>query len=104
MISNLSVVDARKETLARFLAAYDETLDWMYSSPEAIKAYAEWVKVPEKLAQRVRDEFFPRENLRLHRLEGLDLAIADAVAFKFLSTPLSKEQQEIFFAPYARPR
>lgn len=103
MLTNLATAETRKDALARFLAAYRETLDWMYSSPEAVKAYAEWVKVPEKLALRVRDEFFPRENLRLDRLEGLDLAMADAVAFKFLAAPLSREQQSVLFATYAKP-
>jgi NitT/TauT family transport system substrate-binding protein len=103
MIANLAAAETRRDSIARFLKAYRETLDWMYSSPDAIKAYAEWVKVPEKLATRVRDEFFPRDNLRLDRLEGLDLAMADAVTFKFLPAPLTKEQQDAFFGFYARP-
>jgi NitT/TauT family transport system substrate-binding protein len=103
MITNVQTAETRKDALARFLKAYDETLDWMYSSPEAVKAYAEWVKVPEQLATRVRDQFFPRDTLRLERREGIDQAIADAVTFKFLAAPLTKEQQDTFFAHYARP-
>jgi NitT/TauT family transport system substrate-binding protein len=103
MIANLPAAETRKDSIARFLKAYSETLDWMYASPDAIKAYAEWVNVPEKLAQRVRDEFFPRDNLRLDRLEGVDLAMTDAVAFKFLPAPLTKEQTDAFFTFYARP-
>jgi NitT/TauT family transport system substrate-binding protein len=103
MITNVQTAETRKDALTRFLKAYDETLNWMYSSPEAVKAYAEWVKVPEKLATRVRDQFFPRDSLRLDRREGIDQAIADAVTFKFLTAPLTKEQQDTFFAHYARP-
>jgi NitT/TauT family transport system substrate-binding protein len=103
MITNVQTAETRKDALVRFLKAYDETLNWMYSSPEAVKAYAEWVKVPEKLATRVRDQFFPRDVLRLERREGIDQAITDAVAFKFLAAPLTKEQQDTFFAHYARP-
>jgi NitT/TauT family transport system substrate-binding protein len=103
MITNVQTADTRKDALARFFKAYDETLNWMYSSPEAVKAYSEWVKVPEKLATRVRDQFFPRDTLRLERREGIDQAMADAVTFKFLSAPLTKEQQETFFAHYVKP-
>ena len=103
MIANVPTLEARKDVLGKFLAAYHETLDWMYSSSEAIKAYAEWVKVPEKVAQHARDDFYPRDNLRLDRLEGIDLAMADAVAFKFLTAPLTREQQDTFFAAYAKP-
>ena len=103
MIANVPVLEQKKELLARFIAGYRETLEWMYSAPGAITAYAAWVKVPESVAKRARDEFYPRDNLRLERLESVDLAIADAVAFKFLPAPLTREQQEAFFAPYAKP-
>jgi NitT/TauT family transport system substrate-binding protein len=103
MITNVPTIEAKKEQVAKFIAAYRETLEWMYSSPDAIKAYAEWVKVPEKVVQRVRDEFYPRDNLRLDRREGIDLAMTDAVTFKFLAAPLTKEQQDTFFAAYAKP-
>ena len=103
MITNVPTIEAKKEQVAKFIAAYRETLEWMYSSPDAIKAYAEWVKVPEKVVQRVRDEFYPRDNLRLDRREGIDLAMTDAVTFKFLAVPLTKEQQDTFFAAYAKP-
>ncbi len=102
MISNLDTVEHRKDAIDRYIAAYRETLDWMYSSPDAIKAYAEWVKVPENVALRSRKEFFPRDNLRLDRLEGVDLAMEDAVTFKFLAAPLTQEQKNTFFAPYVK--
>jgi NitT/TauT family transport system substrate-binding protein len=84
------------------LQAYRETLDWMYSDPAALKAYAEWVNVPETLAKEVRDQFYPKNNLRLDRLSGLDEAMADAVSMKFLAAPLTKQQQDDLFKYYAR--
>ena len=69
----------------------------MYSDPAAIKAYAEWVNVPEPLAQRVRDEFYPKENLNPDRISGLDQAMAEAVESKFIPAPLTKEQLDQFF-------
>ena len=81
----------RRDAIERFLKAYHETLDWMYSNPEALKAYAAWVNIPEALARDVRDQFYPRENLRLDRLSGLEAAMADAVSMKFLPAPLTKD-------------
>jgi NitT/TauT family transport system substrate-binding protein len=72
----------------------------MYSDPAALKAYAEWVNIPENLAKEVRDQFFPKENLRLDRLSGLDAAMADAVSLKFLPAPLTKQQQDELFKYY----
>jgi len=102
MIANAGVLEQRPDVINRYLQAYSETLDWMYSDPAALKAYAEWVNVPESLAKQVRDEFFPRENLRLDRLSGLNEAMADAVNLKFLPAPLTKEQQDELFKYYAR--
>jgi NitT/TauT family transport system substrate-binding protein len=103
MIANLESVEKRRDAVERYLQAYRETLDWMYSDPAALQAYAAWVGIPEPLAREVRDQFFPKENLRLERLSGLDEAMVDAVSLKFLSAPLSKEQQAELFKYYARP-
>jgi len=103
MIANAAIAEQRRDAIDRYVKAYRETLDWMYSDPAALKAYAEWVNVPESLAREVRDQFYPKENLRLDRLSGLDVAMADAVSLKFLAAPLAKPQQEELFKYYARP-
>jgi NitT/TauT family transport system substrate-binding protein len=102
MIANTAAAEQRRDVLDRYLQAYRETLDWMYSDPAALKAYAEWVNIPETLAKEVRDQFYPRDNLRLDRLSGLDEAMADAVSMKFLAAPLTKQQQDDLFKYYAR--
>ena len=74
----------------------------MYSDPAALKSYAEWVNVPEPLAREVRDRFYPKENLRIDRLAGLDDAMADAIGAKFLPAPLTKAQQDELFGAYVK--
>jgi len=102
MITNAAAAEAKKDAIQRYLAAYRETLDWMYSDPAAIKAYAAWVKVPETLALEVRDRFYPKENLRLDRLSGLDEVMKDAVTARFLPAPLTKAQTDELFKYYAK--
>jgi len=102
MIANTATAEQRRDVIDRYLQAYRETLDWMYSDPAALKAYAEWVNIPETLAREVRDQFFPKENLRLDRLSGVDAAMTDAVSLKFLPAPLTKQQQDELFKYYAR--
>src|SRR5207302_1537265 len=51
MTSRLQVVNVvglerRKDVLKRYMAAYRETLDWMYADPAAIDSYAVWSKLP----------------------------------------------------------
>ena len=56
IITNTDTLTKRRDVLARYLAAYRETIDYMYSSnPQVMKDYAEFVGVPEPVARRVRD-------------------------------------------------
>jgi len=103
MIANAQTAEQRHDVVERYLQAYRETLDWMYSDPAALNAYAEWVGISESLAKEVRDQFYPKDNLRLDRLSGLDDAMADAVSLKFLPAPLTKAQTDELFKYYAKP-
>ena len=55
----------------------------------AIDAYAAYAKVPRALAQRTRDEFYPKESLQLAEVRGLDLTLKQAVEFKYMTSPLT---------------
>jgi NitT/TauT family transport system substrate-binding protein len=89
---NANVLKERNDVVLRFVRAYRETLDWMFSSPDAIRIYAEQMNVPVELAATTRDKFQTREAMRNDRLSDLDAVMADAVQLKFLDRPLSKEQ------------
>jgi len=102
MIATAQTTTQKRAILDRFFAAYRETLEWMYSDPAALKLYAEWVNVPEPLAREVRDRFYPKENLRIDRLAGLDEAMADAIGAKFLAAPLTKAQLDELFGAYVK--
>jgi NitT/TauT family transport system substrate-binding protein len=85
IITNANVLEQKKDAIRRFVEAYNETVDWMYAENKALQVYAETVKVPFAVAKRARDEFYPKENLRPNRLSGVDQAITDAIALKFIS-------------------
>jgi NitT/TauT family transport system substrate-binding protein len=57
-----------------------------------IKDYAEFARVAEPLAKRVRDEFFPKSLVNPDQIHGLDTLIPEAVNLKFIPAPLTKEQ------------
>ncbi len=97
IIANANALTQKKDAIRRFVVAYNETIDWMYADDKALQIYAEAVKVPFAVAKRARDEFYPKNNLRPSRLSGVEQAMADAIALKFLAQPLSKEQLDQFF-------
>jgi len=91
-VAHAAVLDSRKPVVQRFIAAYRETVQWMYQSPDAAKAYAEFAGVPERFIRRLREEFFPNQAIYSDKISGMDSLMADAVRFKFVAAPLSKEQ------------
>jgi NitT/TauT family transport system substrate-binding protein len=101
IVTNADALRNRRDALARYVQGYRETLNWMYTDPAALKAYAEFAQVPESVAKRVRDDLIPRNDLDPDRLVGLDAVMADAVTFKYLTAPLSKEQlSEALIIPF----
>ena len=93
LVANADGLAKRKDAITRFLDAYRETIDYMYSNnPQVIKNYAEFVKVPEPMAKRVRDEFFPKNLVDPDQIHGLDSLVKEAVNLKFINTPLTQQQ------------
>jgi NitT/TauT family transport system substrate-binding protein len=92
LVTTASVLETRGDALGRFLQGYRETIDWMYGSDDALKAYAEFAKISFELAKRVRDEFFPKSLVSPDKVSGLDTLMQDGVTFKYLREPLSTAQ------------
>ena len=92
LITNTQTLHGRKDAIERYMKAYRETIDWMYSDPAALKTYAEFAGITEAKAKRIRDGFFPKSSLSPDEIIGLDLIVPDAVNLKFTAAPLSKEQ------------
>jgi NitT/TauT family transport system substrate-binding protein len=91
IIANTAILAAKKPLIARYLQGFVETLDWLYSDPAAIKAYAAWSGLPESIARRA-PEFLTKQNLDPRHISGLDAIMIDAVKFKYLPAPLTQAQ------------
>jgi len=94
-VTNLTVLEQRRDALGRFMRGYLETIDWMYSDPDALKLYGEYSQLPATVVQRVR-EFIPKETIAPERVVGLDQIVADAVKLKFIAEPLTPAQIKEF--------
>jgi NitT/TauT family transport system substrate-binding protein len=94
VVANAEALEKKKDAIGRFMQAYRETIEYMYgSNPQAIKDYAEFVNVPEPLAKKVRDEFFPKSLVWPGEIKGLESLMEEAVTLKFIPAPLTKQQQ-----------
>ena len=103
LAANLQVLEKRKDAVARFVQAYRETLDWMYSDPAALKMYEEFSGNPERLMRNGRDQYFPKASMWPDEIKRIDQVLADAQAMKFIPAPLSAEQlKELIQIPAPR--
>jgi NitT/TauT family transport system substrate-binding protein len=94
--TSLDMLAKRKGALERFMQAYRETVDWMYSDdPAVLRHYADYSGFPEGVVKRVR-EFIPKETMSPDRIQGMDHIIDDATKQKFILTPLTPAQVEEF--------
>ena len=61
-VANANVLKIRRDAALHFVRAFRETLDWMYADPEAIKMYAEKMKLPEDMIANSIKEFHPNRS------------------------------------------
>ena len=91
-IANADVVAQRHDAIVRYMQAYRESLDFLYDNPEGVKLFAQYAKVDEPLAKRIRDEFLPKDAEQPDRVTGIAAMTESAIAFKVLQEPLTQAQ------------
>jgi len=97
VIVNADLLKLKRDVLVRFMQVYRETLDWMYSSSDAIKVYAATVQKPESVIRESITLFYPKDAISPDRVSDIDKVMADGTALKVLDSPLTKEQLAEFF-------
>jgi NitT/TauT family transport system substrate-binding protein len=91
-ITSLDMLTKRRETLDRYMRAYREAIDWMYSDdPAVLRHYVEYSGFSESVVKRVR-EFIPKETMMPDRIMGMDEIISDAIKQRFIAQPLTREE------------
>ena len=90
IIVNADALKTKHDAIMRFVQAYREAVDWMYSDPKAYEMYAAKIKRPVELVKESAEKFQPKETLQSDHMADLDGAVRDAVKLKFLAQPLTK--------------
>jgi NitT/TauT family transport system substrate-binding protein len=91
-VVNDNVLRNRRDAVLRFVRAFRETLDWMYADPEAMRMYADAIKVPIAIARTSVEKYQPKDAKQFDRILDIEGIMTGAIATKFLDAPLSKEQ------------
>ena len=103
LIVNANAWKTKHDVIVRFMDAYRESIDWMYSDPKAIEMYSKKVHQPVAVLKESMEKFQPKESVQSIEFKDLDGAVRDAVKLKFLEKPLTKEQlSELIVTPPAK--
>jgi len=90
--TNVNALNTKRDALTRYMQAYRDTIEFMYTDENALKVFADWLNISVDLARRSRDGFFPREALNPDKINGVDKVMKEAITFKFLAAPLTEAQ------------
>jgi NitT/TauT family transport system substrate-binding protein len=90
-MTSANTLATKKDQIARYMEGYKETIDYMYSSPEALAMYAEIAGIPLSIAEKIK-VLIPKASTDPDQIVGMDSIMAEAVATKFLPAPLTREQ------------
>jgi NitT/TauT family transport system substrate-binding protein len=103
LIVNKNAWQTKHDAILRFVAAYREAVDWMYSDPKAVEMYAQKIHKPVALLKESMQKFHPKESLQSTEFKDLQGAVRDAVKLKYLDKPLTEAQlKEMIVTPPAK--
>ena len=85
-------VAEKRDVLVRFLQAYQETIDWMYSDKAAVEMYAKEFNLPVDEVARLVPVFYPKSAFAIQPVGGIDRSIEQGLLFKRIAEPPTAEQ------------
>ena len=90
-VANANALKQKREAFVNYVKALGRAVDWAYSSPDALSNYAAIARVPVDQAKMTRDDFYPKEALQLAEIKGIDVTLQQALDFKYVTKPMTKE-------------
>ena len=92
IIANATDLAKRRDVYDRFITAYRETIDWMYSDPKAIEAFGKYAWHPAgERADRARP-VLSEDDAAVDEVKGMPELMQDAIAFKYIPAALTPQQ------------
>jgi NitT/TauT family transport system substrate-binding protein len=103
LIVNKNAWQTKHDAIVRFMDAYREAVDWMYSDPKAVEMYSAKIHKPVALLKQSMQDFHPKSSLQTTEFKDLAGAVRDAVKLKYLDKPLTDAQlKEMIVTPPAK--
>lgn len=81
-----------REVLIRFLQAFQETIDWMYSDRKAVEIYATEFNLPVDEVARLVPVFYPKSAFAIQPVGGIERSVQQGLQFNRIAEPPTAEQ------------
>ncbi len=91
-ITHARVLDERKDVLRKFMVAYYEALEWAYQSDDVLKVISETFSIPADVIDETRKNHTTRQVTQLAEVKGISESMEDAIEFKYMASPLNRDQ------------
>jgi NitT/TauT family transport system substrate-binding protein len=91
-VANANALQQKRDAFVKYVNALGRAVNWAYSSPDALANYAAIARVPVEQAKMTREEFYPKEALQLAEIKGLDVTLQQALDFKYITKPMTKDE------------
>ena len=92
LAASSDTIAKRRDVLVRFLQAYQELIDWMYSHPEAVQWFADQTQSKLDDAARVVKDCYPQAAMAVGEVGGLATSIEQGLLFKRIPQAPTPEQ------------
>ena len=90
-VANLNFLQAHRDTVVRFMKAYDKALNWTFSGdPKVVEDYALGMNVSKELAAEAM-RYYDKASEDPYAVKGLDRTLEDALEFKRIAKPMKAE-------------
>ena len=88
---NLNFLKAHRSAVIGFMKAYKKSVDWAYSDPKALEAYAKLSDQPIERVKYAFKEFQNKDADQLEAIKGEDRVLAEALAAKRIPKPMTHD-------------
>ena len=90
-LANATALTSKRDAIQRFVRALARSIDWAYTTDQALADFAKENAISIDIARRTRDDFFPRAAMDLPAIIGVDLVLQDAASFKYIPRPMAPQ-------------
>jgi NitT/TauT family transport system substrate-binding protein len=96
-VANAGFLAGHRGAVRRFLQAYRKSVDWAYSSPAAVAAYARLSDQSLEFAKYIVTEFASKAAAQLDDIKDEDRAVAEAVVSKRIPHAVSHDEMKSLY-------